>query len=306
MALQLARLVDPLESARRRCPTTASLLLLARQSSVRPRTADHDHEHAVDPLDPLFGRRSSNSASPHRAPCARPLGCCLGCLGSNIRTSTSHPLVLLARLVPPRRRRQLARRGIRLDHAVRAAQCLHRRMGLRRPGRLLAVLSVDYPGSHTETSRQLEMGRRVKKGASLRKPVRVRKALLLTPRTYSPSQWYPAPTFPDPAREENKKPLYCAPPRSAPLEGVAFVAVLSSDEVRPGGLFFRLSLLAQLTNNHDPSLPPDLVHALSPKGSDCGRRSATLVVKPERHLSSAAFGPLATSSWVYDLDRRRT
>ncbi|GAA5992434.1 hypothetical protein JCM10908_000815 [Rhodotorula pacifica] len=44
-------------------------------------------------------------------------------------------------------------------------------------------------------------------------------------------RWYPAPTFPDPAREQAKKPLYCAPPRSAPCEGGAFVAVLSSDEV---------------------------------------------------------------------------
>ncbi|POY76741.1 hypothetical protein BMF94_0333 [Rhodotorula taiwanensis] len=60
-----------------------------------------------------------------------------------------------------------------------------------------------------------------------------------------PRRWYPAPTFPDQAREKNKKPLYCAPPRSAPLEGVAFVAVLSSDEV----LFMHYP-------RHAPGIPP--------------------------------------------------
>lgn len=55
--------------------------------------------------------------------------------------------------------------------------------------------------------------------------------VLTPPRGRCRLQWYPAPTFPDLARENAKKPLYCAPPRSAPLDGVAFVAVLSSGEV---------------------------------------------------------------------------
>lgn len=90
------------------------------------------------------------------------------------------------------------------------------------------------------------MGRRIEKGAShLPSSLSNRRLFPKARSPFDPAlQWYPAPTFPDPAREENKKPLYCAPPRSAPLEGVAFVAVLSSDEVRSTGLLFTHSALS--------------------------------------------------------------
>lgn len=50
-----------------------------------------------------------------------------------------------------------------------------------------------------------------------------------------PRRWYPAPAGLHAQMGEAadaRKPLYCAPPRSAPLEGTAFVCVLSSEEVR--------------------------------------------------------------------------
>ncbi|GAA5851227.1 hypothetical protein JCM9279_007490 [Rhodotorula babjevae] len=56
------------------------------------------------------------------------------------------------------------------------------------------------------------------------------KKVVATRWVGEPRRWYPAPTFPD-AREQAKKPLYCAPPRSAPLSGTAFVAVLSTEEI---------------------------------------------------------------------------
>ncbi|GAA6054199.1 hypothetical protein JCM3770_002829 [Rhodotorula araucariae] len=58
----------------------------------------------------------------------------------------------------------------------------------------------------------------------------VGKHIVSTRWVGEPRRWYPSPTFPD-AREQAKKPLYCAPPRSAPLSGTAFVAVLSSEEI---------------------------------------------------------------------------
>ncbi|GAA5990801.1 hypothetical protein JCM11641_005174 [Rhodosporidiobolus odoratus] len=65
-----------------------------------------------------------------------------------------------------------------------------------------------------------------------------------------PRRWYPTPTFPD-SRESSKKPLYCAPPRSAPLSETAFVAVLSSDEI----LFISPSCSAPPTLTSTTALP---------------------------------------------------
>ncbi|GAA5913644.1 hypothetical protein JCM6882_008706 [Rhodosporidiobolus microsporus] len=61
-----------------------------------------------------------------------------------------------------------------------------------------------------------------------------------------PRRWYPTPPFPPSRSSEpaSQKPLYCAPARSAPLSGVAFVCVLGSDEL----LFIHL-----------PRLPPPLL-----------------------------------------------
>ncbi|KAK4332614.1 hypothetical protein RTBOTA2_001323 [Rhodotorula toruloides] len=46
-----------------------------------------------------------------------------------------------------------------------------------------------------------------------------------------PRRWYPAPAGLQTEGSGARKPLYCAPPRSAPLEGTAFVCVLSSEEL---------------------------------------------------------------------------
>ncbi|BGO89889.1 hypothetical protein NBRC10512_005661 [Rhodotorula toruloides] len=46
-----------------------------------------------------------------------------------------------------------------------------------------------------------------------------------------PRRWYPAPTGLQTEGAGPRRPLYCAPPRSAPLEGTAFVCVLSSEEL---------------------------------------------------------------------------
>ncbi|GAA5904905.1 hypothetical protein JCM8208_007216 [Rhodotorula glutinis] len=73
----------------------------------------------------------------------------------------------------------------------------------------------------------------------------VGKRVVATRWVGEPRRWYPAPTFPD-AREQAKKPLYCAPPRSAPLSGTAFVAVLSSEEI----------LFVHLPNASTSPVPP--------------------------------------------------
>ncbi|BGP30375.1 hypothetical protein JCM10296v2_002129 [Rhodotorula toruloides] len=46
-----------------------------------------------------------------------------------------------------------------------------------------------------------------------------------------PRRWYPAPVGLQTEGSSARKPLYCAPPRSAPLKGSAFVCVLSSEEL---------------------------------------------------------------------------
>ncbi|KPV76130.1 uncharacterized protein RHOBADRAFT_53113 [Rhodotorula graminis WP1] len=71
------------------------------------------------------------------------------------------------------------------------------------------------------------------------------KRVIATRWVGEPRRWYPAPSFPD-AREQAKKPLYCAPPRSAPLSGTAFVVVLSSEEI----------LFVHLPNASTSPVPP--------------------------------------------------
>ncbi|GAA6012473.1 hypothetical protein JCM10207_007101 [Rhodosporidiobolus poonsookiae] len=78
-----------------------------------------------------------------------------------------------------------------------------------------------------------------------------------------PRRWYPSPHFPD-AREHSKKPLYCAPARSAPLSGAAFVAVLSTDEL----LFMHLPLVPS-------SLPSILCLPLRPSLSSLSPSSSS-------------------------------
>ena len=155
------------------------------------------------------------------------------------------------------------------------------------------------------------MGRRIKKGASHLPSSHSNRRLF--PKARSPFhpalQWYPAPTFPDPAREENKKPLYCAPPRSAPLEGVAFVAVLSSDEVRSGGLLFTLSALSlssfllrntrffcQILFMHFPRRVPTVGGAVPPLFS-----SPSVICLP---LHSPPSSPLAGSTTSTEDDQK--
>ncbi|GAA6034279.1 hypothetical protein JCM8097_003821 [Rhodosporidiobolus ruineniae] len=99
-----------------------------------------------------------------------------------------------------------------------------------------------------------------------------------------PRRWYPSPTFPDAAREAAKKPLYCAPPRSAPLSGTAFVAVLSSDEL----LFLHLP-------RQTPLLPLALLLPLSPPLSSpssspsLARSAAPLAPTPLPSAAPALF-----------------
>ncbi|GAA5859117.1 hypothetical protein JCM1840_003759 [Sporobolomyces johnsonii] len=67
-----------------------------------------------------------------------------------------------------------------------------------------------------------------------------------------PRKWYPSPSSsksnsedPNIAMLNGQKPLYCAPARSAPLSGAAFVAVLTSDEI----LFVHLPRTSTLLPN---------------------------------------------------------
>ncbi|GAA5860654.1 hypothetical protein JCM8547_005489 [Rhodosporidiobolus lusitaniae] len=101
-------------------------------------------------------------------------------------------------------------------------------------------------------------------------------------------RWYPAPTFPDAAREASKKPLFCAPARSAPLSGSAFVAVLSSDEI----LFLHLPRSV-------PLLPRVLCMPLSPSLSSTSASSSdgltrTAIPTPPTPLPSSSIFALSS------------
>ncbi|GAA5999437.1 uncharacterized protein JCM10292_001291 [Rhodotorula paludigena] len=102
-----------------------------------------------------------------------------------------------------------------------------------------------------------------------------------------PRRWYPSPTFPDAAREEAKKPLFCAPPRSAPVNGTAFVAVLSSEEI----LFIHMpnSSTAPSSSSTPAALPAIICLPLRPSPSSLAPSSPDSSATSKADLSLTAI-----------------
>ncbi|GAA6004502.1 uncharacterized protein JCM10292_007102 [Rhodotorula paludigena] len=101
-----------------------------------------------------------------------------------------------------------------------------------------------------------------------------------------PRRWYPSPAFPDAAREEAKKPLFCAPLRSAPVNGTAFVAVLSSEEI----LFIHMpnASTAPSSLSTPAALPAIICLLLRPSPSSLAPSSPDSLPLPTVNVTSGA------------------